>query len=221
MPLMQYRATLAWSEPPALAGGTCFDLARLICTEPPADAGGSDRISARSGRLPQHVIMIKINPSSTEWLTHAEQTDYRETPRYDATIDYCTRLADRHRRSSSSNHLVRADRAANLPLLIAAEAGTFTPEAAKAERKPVFLIQACIHSGEPDGKDAGLALLRDIAITKTRIGHTRERGAAVHSDLQHRWSRALKSLQSHQSKRSSGHGMAHDQPFTKTSIAIT
>ncbi|HKO61534.1 MAG TPA: M14 family metallopeptidase, partial [Pyrinomonadaceae bacterium] len=27
-----------------------------------------------------------------------------------------------------------------------------------------------IHSGEPDGKDAGLALLRDIAITKTRAG---------------------------------------------------
>jgi hypothetical protein len=32
----------------------------------------------------------------------------------------------------------------------------------------VILIQACIHAGEPDGKDAGLALLRDIAITKTR-----------------------------------------------------
>ena len=31
----------------------------------------------------------------------------------------------------------------------------------------MVLIQACIHAGEPDGKDAGFALLRDIAITKT------------------------------------------------------
>ncbi len=34
----------------------------------------------------------------------------------------------------------------------------------------MVLIQACIHSGEPDGKDAGFALLRDIAITKTVTG---------------------------------------------------
>ena len=31
----------------------------------------------------------------------------------------------------------------------------------------MVLIQACIHAGEPDGKDAGFALLRNIAITKT------------------------------------------------------
>ncbi|MEZ5344069.1 MAG: M14 family metallopeptidase [Pyrinomonadaceae bacterium] len=35
--------------------------------------------------------------------------------------------------------------------------------------RAVVLIQAAIHSGESDGKDAGLALLRDIAITKKRI----------------------------------------------------
>jgi len=34
----------------------------------------------------------------------------------------------------------------------------------------IVLIQACIHSGEPDGKDAGFALLRDVAITKSRAG---------------------------------------------------
>ena len=31
-------------------------------------------------------------------------------------------------------------------------------------RKPVLLVQAGIHSGEIDGKDAGLMLLRDIAL---------------------------------------------------------
>src|SRR6185503_9042960 len=45
-----------------------------------------------------------------------------------------------------------------------------SPQAAKAQNKAVVLIQAWIHSGEPDGKDAFFALLRDIAITQTAAG---------------------------------------------------
>ncbi len=74
------------------------------------------------------------------------------------------------RRQSSTAVSVTAARAANFPLLIASETQTFTPEAAREQGKAVVLIQACIHSGEPDGKDAGFALLRDIAITKTAAG---------------------------------------------------
>jgi hypothetical protein len=56
----------------------------------------------------------------------------------------------------------------DLPLLIVAEGKEFTPAAARKSGKAVVLIQAGIHSGEIDGKDAGFALLRDIAVTKTR-----------------------------------------------------
>ena len=104
---------------------------------------------------------------SPEWLTHAEKTDYRETPTYDATVEYAKKLAE-------ASPLIRYEtfgksgEGRELPLLIAAEGETFTAEAARSARKPVILIQACIHAGEPDGKDAGLALLRDIAVTKTR-----------------------------------------------------
>ncbi|MFN3330202.1 MAG: M14 family metallopeptidase, partial [Pyrinomonadaceae bacterium] len=56
-----------------------------------------------------------------------------------------------------------------MPLLIAAKDNAFSPELAKKQGKAVVLIQACIHAGESDGKDAGLALFRDIAITKTRL----------------------------------------------------
>src|SRR6185312_7785207 len=104
---------------------------------------------------------------SSEWATPAELTDYRETPRYEQTIDYCQRLAA----ASSSIQYASfgsSGEGRDLPLLIGSEDGTFTPEAARTSGKPVILIQACIHAGEPDGKDAGLALLRDIAITKTR-----------------------------------------------------
>ncbi|MEK6282686.1 MAG: M14 family metallopeptidase [Acidobacteriota bacterium] len=109
----------------------------------------------------------QTTPTPPEWLTHAEKTDYRQTPRYDATIEYARRLAE-------ASPLIKFEtfgksgEGRDLPLLIATEGETFTPEAARRARKPVILIQACIHAGEPDGKDAGLALLRDIAITKTR-----------------------------------------------------
>ena len=104
-----------------------------------------------------------------EWRTHAEATDYRETPNYDDTVAYARRLA--HASTSLEYHgFGFSGQGRELPLIIASETGTFTPDAAKAEGKAVVLIQACIHSGEPDGKDAGFALLRDIAITKTDVG---------------------------------------------------
>jgi Zinc carboxypeptidase len=104
-----------------------------------------------------------------EWQTWAEKTDYRETPRYEETMAYSRRL-------DAASPLIRLEsfgqsgEGRSLPLLIAAEGETFTPEAARRAGKAVVLIQACIHAGEPDGKDAGLALLRDIAVTKTRTG---------------------------------------------------
>ena len=110
------------------------------------------------------------HPSTpAEWLTHAEQTDYQETPRYAETVEYAKRL-DQASPLLKFQSFGRSGEGRELPLLIATEGGTFTPEASRHAGKAVILIQACIHAGEPDGKDAGLALLRDIAITKTQPG---------------------------------------------------
>jgi hypothetical protein len=99
------------------------------------------------------------------WRTHAEIANYQQTPRYRETLDYCQRLAE-------ASPLIRYEsfgksgEGREMPLLIGAADEAFTPETAREPGKAVVLIQACIHSGEPDGKDAGLALLRDIAITR-------------------------------------------------------
>jgi hypothetical protein len=106
---------------------------------------------------------------STTWRTHAEITDYRETPNYADTVAYAQRLAGASP-AIEYRSFGRSGQGRDLPLLIASETGAFTPEAARAQGKAVVLIQACIHAGEPDGKDAGFALLRDIAITKTAPG---------------------------------------------------
>jgi hypothetical protein len=101
--------------------------------------------------------------------THAEKTDYRQTPNYADTITFAKELANASP-AIEYRGFGHSGQGRELPLLIASETQTFTPEAARAEGKAVILIQACIHSGEPDGKDAGFALLRDIAITKTAAG---------------------------------------------------
>lgn len=102
------------------------------------------------------------------WQTVAESTDYRKTSTYDETVTYAKKLA------AVSRGLVRyqtfgiSGEGRDLPLLIAASNGAFSPKWAKKTGKPIILIQAGIHAGEIDGKDAGLALFRDIVITKTR-----------------------------------------------------
>ena len=106
---------------------------------------------------------------STDWRTHAEITDFRETPNYTDTIAYAKRLAGASPAIEYRGFGYSGQRR-ELPLLIASESGTFTPEAAQAQQKAIVLIQACIHAGEPDGKDAGFALLRDVVITKSAAG---------------------------------------------------
>jgi murein tripeptide amidase MpaA len=110
-----------------------------------------------------------MNQNRTEWATLTELTNYRETPRYEETISYCRRLAEASPLISYVS-FGKSGEGRDLPLLIAAEDGTFSPQARKDAGKPVVLIQACIHAGEPDGKDAGLALLRDIAIANVHPG---------------------------------------------------
>ncbi|HJX71839.1 MAG TPA: M14 family metallopeptidase [Bacteroidales bacterium] len=102
--------------------------------------------------------------SETDWLTWWEKSGYLETPRYDATIDYCKRLA----KASHEVHYTTfgvSPRGRDLPLLIFDKHGCFTPEKADSAGKLKLLIQACIHAGETDGKDAGLLLFRDYAIS--------------------------------------------------------
>ena len=94
--------------------------------------------------------------------THAEKTNYRQTPNYADTIAFAQELASTSP-AIEYRTFGHSGQGRELPLLIASETQTFTPEAARAEGKAVVLIQACIHSGEPDGKDAGFALLRDVA----------------------------------------------------------
>jgi hypothetical protein len=108
--------------------------------------------------------MAPLNGLSAFWATRAERTDYRLTPTYDETVEYLRRL-------ESASSLIRVQsfgtsgQGRNLLLVVAARDHAFTPDAARASGRPVVLVQCGVHSGEIEGKDAMLALLRDIAIS--------------------------------------------------------
>ncbi|MGC8864331.1 MAG: M14 family metallopeptidase [Bacteroidales bacterium] len=101
--------------------------------------------------------------ASDSWQTWCEQSDFRQTPRYAQTIEFCKRLAD----ASPMVHYTPfgvSPQGRDLPLLILDREGLSTPEQIKARGRLILMIQACIHPGEPEGKDAGLILFRDMAI---------------------------------------------------------
>ena len=108
-------------------------------------------------------IACKKTNSSDDLVTYCEQTNFLQTPRYAETIDYCKRLA-------AASPFVRyttfgkSAQGRDLPLLIVDKDRNFTPDAVRRTDKVVMLVQACIHAGEPDGKDAGFMLLRDMLI---------------------------------------------------------
>ena len=93
------------------------------------------------------------------WITPAEQAAFATTPSYDATNAYLRRLAA----ATPRVRLERFGRTAQGRDLIAVVAST-DPAGRFDPAKPVLLVQAGIHAGEIDGKDAGLMLLRDIAV---------------------------------------------------------
>jgi hypothetical protein len=60
----------------------------------------------------------------------------------------------------------RSPQGRDLPLVIVDRDGQTDPAKVKASGRAVVLIQACIHAGECEGKDAGILFLRDVAVTR-------------------------------------------------------
>lgn len=108
--------------------------------------------------------LAALAANATDWTTPAEAAQFRTTPSYADTLAYLERL------QRAAPGVIRLETFGTTPqgrpmtVVIASAGGTFDPAAARAAHKPVVLLQAGIHPGEIEGKDAGLMLLRDIAV---------------------------------------------------------
>ncbi len=109
-----------------------------------------------AGERPQ----VPIPPD--HW-TKAELTSFRATPSYEETLEFLRRLEKTSPALSLSFYGTSAE-GRPMPLVVASNEKAFTPEAAAKAGKPVVLVLNGIHPGEPDGKDACLGLLRDMAL---------------------------------------------------------
>jgi hypothetical protein len=109
------------------------------------------------------LIAKKDNP----WITPTERSDFQETPSYAETMQWLAKACQ----ASTVMRMVSVGKSANsrdINMVIASADGTYDPEALRNADKPLVLIQAGIHAGEIDGKDAGMMLLRDIVFGKKK-----------------------------------------------------
>ena len=103
-----------------------------------------------------------IVPPDHPWITPAEKSDFAESPDYATTIAWLKQL------DAASLHIsVQAfsitPNGREWFLVCATKEDLDKQPHWERNGRPTLLAQAGIHSGEIDGKDAGLMLLRDIA----------------------------------------------------------
>jgi len=97
----------------------------------------------------------------SDWRTPAEISGFRTTPSYAATIDFLKRL-DRASSLISMREIGRTPQGRPLWLVVATRDPRHDFDSLRRSPRARVLVQAGIHAGEIDGKDAGLMLLRDI-----------------------------------------------------------
>ena len=100
----------------------------------------------------------------SDWRTPAERSGYRTTPDYAETLRYLDRLESSHSGWIRSETFGATGEGRDMRIVIASKDGMFDPPSIRAARRVVLLVQNSIHAGEMDGKDACLALLRDLAM---------------------------------------------------------
>jgi murein tripeptide amidase MpaA len=110
-----------------------------------------------------YATAVPERSDSTKFVTFCEASDFQKTPRYRETMDYC-RILDQSSSKISLTSIGLTPQGREIPLLILDKDGFTSPDAIRKAGRSVILAEASIHAGEPDGKDAGLMLIRDIAI---------------------------------------------------------
>ncbi|WP_088335208.1 M14 family metallopeptidase [Sphingomonas mucosissima] len=97
-----------------------------------------------------------IASADDSWITPAEAAEFRKTPSYAEVMSWLQRL-DAASPLITVKTFGRTTKGREMIYVRASKGGA---------GKPVVLVQGGIHSGEIDGKDAGLMLLRDIALRR-------------------------------------------------------
>jgi murein tripeptide amidase MpaA len=113
-------------------------------------------------------LALPAGAQSPDWRTPAENSNYRTTPDYAETMAYIERMAAAAPGQVKVENFGKTGEGRDLKIVIVSKDGVFDPSAIHDSGRAILLVQNAIHAGEMDGKDACLALLRDIVITKAQ-----------------------------------------------------
>ena len=91
--------------------------------------------------------------------TRAESSDYTETSTYDDVMRVTKGIVSSSARARYEA-FGKTEEGRELPLLILSDPAVTTPDAARKLGRPIVFIQANIHAGEVEGKEASLMLAR-------------------------------------------------------------
>ena len=116
-------------------------------------------VAAWAGPSERHIA----SPAN-HWIIKAERSGFRETADFAETRSWLERLAASWEDMTLQSIGTSAGRR-DIPMAIVSRFGP-DPATVRASGKAVVLIQAGIHAGEIDGKDATMMLLRDLAAGK-------------------------------------------------------
>ncbi len=99
-------------------------------------------------------------PNSSGPRTRAERTGFLETSHYADVIAFLDSLHGRPELTFGS--IGKTAEGREIPYVIASRPRVATPEEARSLNRPIVYVQANIHAGEVEGKEALLTLLRDL-----------------------------------------------------------
>lgn len=120
--------------------------------EPPAGAAAASLAASAAGVAP-------------ELLTFGEKANWEKTGLYADAVAQA-RLYERRSKFVKVIPFGTTPEGRTMYAVVVSKDRAFTPEAAHKTNKAVILIQSGIHSGEIEGKDTALMLIRDMAVTK-------------------------------------------------------
>ncbi len=110
------------------------------------------------------------SPARPPLTTLAERSGFLQTGRYAEVIALCDEFSQAYPASVRCFDFGTSPEGRPMKALAVSTSGALTPEAARAKRLPIVLVQGGIHSGEIDGKDAVFWLLREMLSGKVAPG---------------------------------------------------
>jgi zinc carboxypeptidase len=130
-------------------------------------AAGSDPAAARrpqpaaAGRPATQTGVYRVDLDRVRPLTRAERSRFTETSSYDDVRRFIDSLRTLGAKMTVGS-IGRTSEGREIPYVVASRPLVATPAEARRLHRPVVYVQANIHAGEVEGKEALQALLRDL-----------------------------------------------------------